>query len=87
MCGTYRPSWLKDSHPQLEDGGVTQHVCMSSWNGCGCESHLTRVKVVYKFVRPTQRAVQCAGRPFTRMHFNYKISVFNLKMIDRMELI
>nr|XP_055031636.1 uncharacterized protein LOC129420655 [Misgurnus anguillicaudatus] len=67
MCGTYYPMWLKDPHPQLEDGVVTRHVCVSSWNGCcGWESHPIQVKAcpgnyyVYEFVKPMVCAAYCA---------------------------
>uniref|UniRef100_A0A8C2C6S5 ZP domain-containing protein n=1 Tax=Cyprinus carpio TaxID=7962 RepID=A0A8C2C6S5_CYPCA len=59
MCGTAEPFWLSGSHPQLQDGVVTRHVCVSSWNGCcGYTSHPIQVKAcpgnyyVYEFVRP-----------------------------------
>ncbi|XP_043087042.1 uncharacterized protein LOC122333474 [Puntigrus tetrazona] len=59
MCGTYYPLWLKDPHPQLEDGVVTREVCVSSWGGCcAYTSHPIRVKAcpgdyyVYEFVKP-----------------------------------
>ncbi|XP_057184221.1 alpha-tectorin-like [Triplophysa rosa] len=67
MCGTYSPLYLRDPHPQLEDGVVTRHVCMSGWNGCcGSESHPIQVKAcpgdyyVYEFVRPMECAAYCA---------------------------
>ncbi|KAI7796540.1 hypothetical protein IRJ41_000736, partial [Triplophysa rosa] len=67
MCGTYSPLYLRDPHPQLEDGVVTRHVCMSGWNGCcGYESHPIQVKAcpgdyyVYEFVRPMECAAYCA---------------------------
>nr|XP_055031639.1 uncharacterized protein LOC129420659 [Misgurnus anguillicaudatus] len=69
MCGTYYPMFLKDPHPQLEDGVVRRHVCMSTENGCcGYESHPIQVKAcpgnyyVYEFVKPLYCAAYCAGR-------------------------
>ncbi|KAA0724884.1 Uromodulin Tamm-Horsfall urinary glycoprotein [Triplophysa tibetana] len=68
MCGTYNPLYLRDPHPQLEDGVVTRHVCMSTWNGCcGYESHPIQVKAcpgdyyVYQFVKPLHCAAYCAA--------------------------
>ncbi|KAI7789839.1 hypothetical protein IRJ41_011103 [Triplophysa rosa] len=68
MCGTYSPLYLRDPHPQLEDGVVTRHVCMSGWNSCcGYESHPIQVKAcpgdyyVYEFVRPLHCSSYCAA--------------------------
>ncbi|XP_073723309.1 uncharacterized protein [Misgurnus anguillicaudatus] len=67
MCGTYYPLTLNEAHPQLEDGVVRRHVCMSGWNGCcGYESHPIQVKAcpgnyyVYEFVKPMECASYCA---------------------------
>ncbi|XP_065116745.1 uncharacterized protein [Paramisgurnus dabryanus] len=68
MCGTYAPMFLKDPHPQLEDGVVRRYVCLSSWDGCcRTESHAIQVKAcpgnyyVYEFVKPMVCAAYCAA--------------------------
>ncbi|KAI7796894.1 hypothetical protein IRJ41_008840 [Triplophysa rosa] len=75
MCGTYNPLYLRDPHPQLEDGVVTRHVCMSSWNGCcGYESHPIRVKAcpgdyyVYEFVKPLHCAAYSEREPCSELN-------------------
>ncbi|KAA0724903.1 Oncoprotein-induced transcript 3 protein [Triplophysa tibetana] len=67
MCGTYNPLYLRDPHPQLEDGVVTRHVCIAGLNGCcSSESNSIQVKAcpgdyyVYEFVKPLQCAAYCA---------------------------
>ncbi|KAI4877806.1 hypothetical protein NFI96_012798, partial [Prochilodus magdalenae] len=68
-CGTYYTLWLKDPHPQVQDGIVTCGVCMSSgWACCLHSSTSIRVKAcpedyyVYEFVRPTDcPAAYCAA--------------------------
>ncbi|XP_073723308.1 uncharacterized protein [Misgurnus anguillicaudatus] len=66
-CGTSSPFSLKDPHPQLEDGVVTRHVCLTTWDSCcGYESHPIQVKAcpgnyyVYEFVRPMDCSAYCA---------------------------
>nr|XP_055031170.1 uncharacterized protein LOC129420326 isoform X2 [Misgurnus anguillicaudatus] len=68
MCGTYYTLSLRDPHPQLEDGVVRRHVCMSGWNGCCVyESHPIQVKAcpgnyyVYEFVRSFECSAYCAA--------------------------
>ncbi|XP_073722617.1 alpha-tectorin-like [Misgurnus anguillicaudatus] len=68
MCGTYYTLFLRDPHPQLEDGVVRRHVCMSTWYSCcGYESHPIQVKAcpgnyyVYEFVKPFDCSAYCAG--------------------------
>nr|XP_055031645.1 uncharacterized protein LOC129420667 [Misgurnus anguillicaudatus] len=67
MCGSYYPLFLKDPHPQLEDGVVTRRVCWSFEIGCcDYESHAIQVKAcpgnyyVYEFVRTLDCTAYCA---------------------------
>ncbi|XP_073775035.1 uncharacterized protein isoform X2 [Danio rerio] len=65
-CGSFNPMWLNRSHPQLEDGVVLRHICVSSYSGCcAFTSHPIKVKAcpgdyyVYEFVKPLICAAYC----------------------------